>query len=372
MFFKNGRIISKRLTNDYLESMKVKPYLESRVSDIPLELFSYKRIFHHIEKRPVCKVCGKPVTLKGCSYKIFNFYYSNACSHKSKEVKQKALHTNLERYGGPVPCCSKEVLDKIKATNLKRYGTENARTSKVVSEKIEKTNLEKYGCTCVLANKRIKQKAQETNQSKFGCKFALSNKEVREKGMQTILSKYGVDNVAKSKEVQDKIFKTYKQNSSFRTSYPEKVLHSILKEIFPTINYQVRGAKDTYPFNCDFFLKDFDLWIEYHGSMFHNGHPFTDSEEDKHTLELIKSKDDGNHLRYEEQIKTWTIRDPKKLEVAKQNHINLLVLYPTWSKNWSYFLSHKSQTSFLNEAKKELQDIILEFKDVTDKQLIIF
>lgn len=375
MFFKDGRLISKRATDGYLESCGVKPFLESRFSDIPKDLFSYKevllRIFYYIEKRPVCKVCGKQVTLKGCSYKIFNYYCSNECSHKSELVKEKQKRTNLERYGSEFPMCSKEIQDKAKKISLERYGSENLRSSKEISkeisEKIEKTNLKKYGCKCVFSSKEVHNKVLKTNLSKFGSNSPLGNLEI--KGKETLISKYGVDNPVKVSEVQDKIFNTYKKNSIFRSSYPEKVLYSLLKDLFPSIQYQVKGSKDTYPFVADFHLEEFDLWIEYHGSMFHNGHPFTNSENDKQILESIKSKDDGQHPRYKEQIKTWTIRDAKKLEIAKQNHLNLLVLYPSWFKLWLQFLGHKSQEELLEEAKK---DFILEFKHVSNKQLIIF
>ena len=60
-----GRLFNKTIQNN--EELKV--YLDNRYLDIPQDMFSYKevlyRIEHCIDIRPVCRVCGNPVSFIG-------------------------------------------------------------------------------------------------------------------------------------------------------------------------------------------------------------------------------------------------------------------------------------------------------------------
>ena len=78
---------------------------------------------------------------------------------------------------------------------------------------------------------------------------------------------------------------------------------------------------DKYPFNCDFYIKSKDLYIEYQGHFTHGFEPFDENNE-KHIEYLVAMQDAGKDMS------TWFKRDPKKLEIAKRNKINLLLVYP--------------------------------------------
>ena len=93
----------------------------------------------------------------------------------------------------------------------------------------------------------------------------------------------------------------------------------------------IRGYIDTrYPFNCDFYIKSKDLFIEYQGHYTHGYCPFNEN--------------DTSHLNYLEAMEskgvdmsTWTKRDVNKLNIAKKNRIKLLLIYP---KHDSYLVSN--------------------------------
>lgn len=78
---------------------------------------------------------------------------------------------------------------------------------------------------------------------------------------------------------------------------------------------------DKYPFNCDFYIKSKDLYIEYQGHYSHGFEPF-DENNDEHLQYLVKMQDSGKDMS------TWFKRDVYKLEIAKRNKIKLLLVYP--------------------------------------------
>ena len=120
------------------------------------------------------------------------------------------------------------------------------------------------------------------------------------------------------------------QNQTFKKSKAEDAFHEKLKLFFPE-NDIIRGYIETrYPFNCDFYIKSKDLFIEYQGHQSHGTQPYDELDP------YCKAEAD-----YLEQSmcgdKTYTIRDPKKITTAKQNNINLLLIYP---RNDSYLIAN--------------------------------
>ena len=79
-----------------------------------------------------------------------------------------------------------------------------------------------------------------------------------------------------------------------------------------------------YPFNCDFYIKSKDIFIEYQGHQSHGFAPFDISNEE-HIAYLDACKSRGYDMS------TWTTRDPRKLKTALQNGVTLILVYPRHS-----------------------------------------
>ena len=100
-------------------------------------------------------------------------------------------------------------------------------------------------------------------------------------------------------------------------------------------NDVIHQYKDNrYPFRCDFYIPSLDLFIECQYGMFHNKKPYVESFEDKIELEKFKQrsleiKKNTCRLktRYDALIETWTIRDVKKRNIAKENNLNYLEFF---------------------------------------------
>lgn len=317
-------------------------------------------------KTKVCKVCGKefkPVKLKcgryseatTCSKECALKLSEESCIQKfgvknasqSDQIKNKKEQTCLKNHGVKYPGQSKEVLEKAKQTNLEKYGTEFAAQSEITKEKMKQTNLKKYGCVAPLQNPEIRKKVEETNLQKYGTKTPAQNKEVaakmkqvifdkynvenvsvlpeiKEKVKQTNLERYGADNFSKSKEYQERLpeisakqYNTKKKNNSFAVSSEEELIYEKLSKKFSKVIRQHKS--ELYPFACDFYIPELDLYIEYQGTWTHGGEPFYGTEEQLKRVELWESKDTAF---YRGAIETWTVRDPSKREIAKQNNLN--------------------------------------------------
>lgn len=102
------------------------------------------------------------------------------------------------------------------------------------------------------------------------------------------------------------------------------------------MKYHYRKDK-RYPFNCDFYIPSKDLFIEFQGSHFHHFRPFDEnSVEDLEELERLKKKslylknkrNNNDWNVYDGIIAIWTNRDPRKRQIAKDNHVNLLEVWP--------------------------------------------
>ena len=89
-------------------------------------------------------------------------------------------------------------------------------------------------------------------------------------------------------------------------------------------------SDNRYPFDCDFYIPDKDLFIEYQGHQTHGPAPY-DASNPEHWM-IADNLVSSGFSDY-----NYTNRDPRKLATAKQNKINLLLIYP---KNDSYLVTN--------------------------------
>lgn len=274
-----------------------------------------------------CNVCQKPT-----SFRNFHIGYSRFCCGKcvqnSEETKSKIQQTCLDRYDSKNVYASEYGKQKCRETWLENLGVENPFQSEEVKEKIKQTNLERYNSEYSFQSKEIKDKIKNTKEERYG----NSNYNNTEKARKTNLKKYGVDCILKredvvklknSEENKKKQYNTKKKNNTFNTSKIEQELEIELRKIFPKLKTQYKSKN--YPFHCDYYIPELDLYIEYNGTWTHGFHFFDkDNQEDLDKLEKWKNK---NSKYYNSAIKTWTQRDILKLETAIKNHLNYVVWF---------------------------------------------
>ena len=274
-----------------------------------------------------CEICQKPT-----SFRNFHIGYSRFCCGKcvqnSEETRSKIQQTCLDRYDSKNVYASEYGKQKCRETWLENLGVENPFQSEEVKDRIKQTNLKRYGVEYNSQSKEVKKKIKDTKEERYG----NSNYNNIKKARKTNLEKYGVDCILKredvvklknSEEIKKKQYNTKKKNNTFNTSKIEKELEIELRKIFPNLKTQYKSKN--YPFHCDYYIPELDLYIEYNGTWTHGFHFFDkNNQEDINKLEEWKSK---NTKYYNSAIKTWTQRDILKLETAIKNHLNYVVWF---------------------------------------------
>lgn len=234
-------------------------YLENRYNDSESVKETLYRIHYNIEERPKCKYCGKPTIFAGRKNCIYQDYCSNSCAGKGTD-RGKKWFENQKKY------------------NKEKYGVEN----------------------------------------NFDLPW-LKKERIRAKIRQTCLKKYGVTCNLVSQENIDKMIESKRRNHTFNTSIPEEKLYEYIKERFPSVIRQYKD-KERYPWCCDFYIPELDLFLELNGFWTHGKHAY-DIVKDKEELELWKCKAKTSEF-YNHAIKVWTISDVMKRNKAKENNLN--------------------------------------------------
>lgn len=123
-----------------------------------------------------------------------------------------------------------------------------------------------------------------------------------------------------------KVNTTMRQNGNYSSDedYFEKELTNL------GIKFKTQYSSAKYPFYCDFYLIDYDIYIELNLYWSHNNHFFDkNSQTDLDTLSIWKDKAKKGHKQYANAITVWTKSDLKKRDTARKNNLNYVVL---WSR----------------------------------------
>lgn len=133
----------------------------------------------------------------------------------------------------------------------------------------------------------------------------------------------------------EKCYITKKENHSFNSSKPEKIVYALLCDKFGVENILTQYKSESYPFACDFYVKSYDLYIELNLHVTHCGHWFDETnEDDRQYLYLLKQKASDRNM-YKNMIRVWTNTDLKKRDCALQQNLNYVVF---WKDDLSDFM----------------------------------
>lgn len=322
----------------YSKYENVLEYLKNRYSDSFSLNETIRRIQYHINEHPKCPICGKYVGYGG--YKLGKIIFANTCSpscgsklssYKVKETKlkrygdenynnnSKIKETKLEKYGD----ATYNNHNKTVNTCLRRYGLRNGGGTEIALQKIKETNLKKHGYEMPLQSEEVRNRIKETNLRKYGVEQPLSSEHIQSKRRNTCQKRYGGNSPMCDIQIAEKSFRKRIKNHTWSSSKPEENLFSYIKEKFPNVKRQYKD-KERYPWFCDFYIPEIDLFLELNGHWTHGPHIYCEnSKYDKKQIEFWKKKyDNGKHPLYLKAIEAWTIYDVKKRETAKKNNLN--------------------------------------------------
>jgi hypothetical protein len=243
-------------------------------------------------------------------------------------------------------------MDKVRQTTLERYGAEcmfmtpevyeHSHNEETI-EKIRQTNKERYGCISPFGSDEVRQKISETNKERYGheCMFDVPwvrekaySEESREKQRQTNIERYGCEWPFATRQARQHSFEKMKENGLLQKSHKEDEVY----EYICSLGYRVERhhMTDEFPFNADMYLPDYNLYIEYQGSHFHNTYSFMGTKDDFKVLQTYYEKsqhlkeesgDEDKLTQYDNMIYVWSDLDVRKRVYAQENNVRYFEIY---------------------------------------------
>lgn len=140
-----------------------------------------------VNELPDSSIIRVTVKCDNCN-KIFNTKYLNyklKLSHYGKDLCKTCVtkNSNIQKYGVDNVAKVKEIKEKIVKTNLDKYGTKYGLSNNDIRNKIKNTCLNKYGVENVFQARHVKDKIKKTNLKKYGFENNLNNPNIREKAV---------------------------------------------------------------------------------------------------------------------------------------------------------------------------------------------
>lgn len=339
MFKKSDGSINVNYTRPkWLNNHKdIKYYLEHRFSDITeKEIKDYKlsyalivwMIYYKMKNLPVCKICNRKI-YRSFGLRNINItkYCSNECRDKDKELQIKSQEKRIKtinELNKKDPLRGKKIRDKREVTKAKLY-PDDPHKGEFGSKKFKESMMNEYG--------------SETYSQSFD--YQMKKSIIEEKRYTTLMNRYDKGSLMEVEKFYNKRCETINKNLEkdpnyyhhrFIDSKPELKCYEYLCNKFgkEDIKRQYKD-KGRYPFRCDFYIKSLDLFIECNYYWAHQDHIFNpsdikDIEKLKEYKEKVKTKSG-----YNEVIKTWSLSDPNKVNTAKNNNLNYIILWK--SKN---------------------------------------
>lgn len=255
--------------------------------------------------------------------------YGSATYNNIQKVKERcALKTDYDDLFDLYITQNKSMLEIADLLNTHR---------KKVSAKLREYNIQK---TAQRRYEARELKTQRTNTARYGVSHPSVLLEYKLKAQQTCLERYGVKSFSQSAKYLDlfnnrayvenyinKANATKRKNNTFNTSKQEEHYYSTLCKRYSVSDVLRNYIDPRYPYKCDFYIKSEDLFIELNAHWTHGGKPY-DPKDKECQEQLGKWKEKAKTSKfYENAIKTWTERDVKKLQIAKENNLNYKVIY---------------------------------------------
>jgi len=320
----------------------------------------YLRKYHFGCEVGKCKNCGK-----AAKYSIYNFakYCSSSCqlnyryareTPAEKEARSKKIALGWTKEKRQQQSQKHKVLNKkydsdyyaqrdkkLRKTKEEKYG--DAHYGDFGSERNKEAMLEKYGVENIFQLdgfydkycENVVAEVRKTCRERYNTDWIPHEERDNNipKRIETCRKRYGVDHYVQSKEyqkvasgIQARIRATKRKNGSTNTSALETNLYKEVRELYPTYEVQRDYTDKRYPYNCDIYVKELDLFIEIQGYFTHGKKAFLKTKEDNELLvKWLKKAEDSKFFK--NAVYNWTVRDVEKRELAKINQLNFLEVF---------------------------------------------
>lgn len=385
--------MSRRLCGLCGEELKSTQALKKHISQIhKIEFDYYVKNFHFGKVVGCCEECGAATTF---SIRNYSKYCSTTCQLKVRyrneteeekeirklkisegwtlEKKEKQSKTHIEINKNYDEDYYSNRHQKASQTKLEVYGDINHggfgsdRYKEVMTEKYGVDNIRKLDNYYELYCGDVVEKVRKTCLEKYNQNWIFrenfdNNMEKRKK---YCLEKYGVEHYVQSDEykakvndIVGKIRTTKKSNGTINTSKLETDIFEELKILYPDYNILRNYKDERYPYSCDFYIKELDLFIEVQGYFTHGKKSFENSIKDRELLYKWGIKASTSTFM-KNAINIWTVKDVEKRNVALKNGLKFLELFSfiNIKKQIDRVLNGIDSNSSIEDMNKEILSI---------------
>ena len=346
------RLFWKLIALDYIKRMSYRDY---EIDEVYFATFSVAKFWEEYKQRPEVKEKQNLANKKRsdtmkrvCS----NEEYRKQMSEKAKvanakpEVRQKISQSVKKAFENPevrlkMSNSVKQALSspetKAKLSMAQKALWQNEKYRKKMSKVIKKSYDEnpeiKAKISASISKTLLEKWKDETWRNN---RIAKMHSEYYSEALSNGIKNHYLDE-EKKKATLNKSYMTKKQNNTFNVSQPEQCIKELLEQKFNKVYYQYKS--ELYPFNCDFYVEDLNLYIECHFNWTHGSRSYNENEQC--CIEQLNNwKEKAKTSKYyQNAIYTWTDLDVRKRQCAISNKLNWIAFYDwhefeQWMKNY--------------------------------------
>ena len=293
-------------------NQKVFEKYKDKFDNISEFIYYYK---HGYSSKPKCINCGKELKFNVKKFKYSNFCSLECGSHHPNTIKKRInTMSKLDENNLSIFKKSGQKIKQTRKNNIDNNGLnsyERAALKRLTTYNENGLNSYQYGGL----------KAKQTQLSSIDQNGLNGYDRMNLKKLQTI-DEYGLNSVQRGC-VKD--YLTKKKHNTFNKSFIENKIYKKLLNNFAIEDVIRQYKSKEYPFACDFYIKSLKLYIEYHGSWTHGKHSKkvfgTFDKNNQEHIALLNKWTAKKSKYYDNAIKTWTERDPLKLEYFKKTFL---------------------------------------------------
>ena len=128
----------------------------------------------------------------------------------------------------------------------------------------------------------------------------------------------------------DKRYATMKQRgTSTHFSMAEEEFYNYLLGKYGKDSVRREYKSKEYPWHCDFYIDQIDLYIECNFHWTHGKHPFNPTNQED--LNQVKKWEQSDSIYDKTAIFVWTDMDVRKRTWAKENNLNFIEVWNDWT-----------------------------------------
>lgn len=335
IFFKDEKIIPQRVHENYLKKHNYYDFLNNYYNDSLSIKETLYRIYHNIDIRPVCKICGKPVTFN--TNGRFSIYCSKKCQNsdpimlqKNKEGVSKSLKKLYKEKGS-------EIFEKRSNSLYKHYGKKvnTPFAIKEIQEKAVNTILTKYNVSNILQLKEFRQSREDMQkrsielQKKLGYNIEYINDDPLQIKVYNGCPIHG--DICMDWSLFNNRTRISRKNYTVLCPIcnppknQETSIEYIIKNLLDKYNIQYiqHNRNVIKPYELDFYLPDYKIGIECNGSYWHSGYDnFL-----KHNNKLHLCKNKNIKLIYYWSYQIYNNIADVEIDLCNQLNINISQSY---------------------------------------------